>query len=155
MMEVVLILLQPLPFFASDCHPRQTDLILELCKLDIRCLLPSAPPLPPPPPLSHLTSSILILSTHPCIGNAGPPFQSIRVFMSHFTSHLGAGVSTESRCLLQPLLGVCAHESLTTHWIGAQAIWETCISHVNSVDETREDGVCHTLNWTMWQQPSL
>lgn len=49
----------------------------------------------------------------------------------------------------------CVRMSLTTHWNGAQAIWETCLSHVNCVDETREDGVCHTLNWSMWQQPSL
>lgn len=116
------------------------------------------PPHPTPPPSHppHLTSSTLILSTHPCIGNAGPPLQRVWVFMSHFTSHLGPGLSTDSRCFCS-LCWVCVHMRAWPHTGMEPKLFERLAFPMLTLwmKHGREDGVCHTLNWTMWRQPSL
>lgn len=132
----------------SACHlflatnPRQTDLISD-CKLNSLCST-----LPPP----HLTLH-LFSSTHSHRKYRAAHYRAFgclwvtlpHIWDRHWAQYPDAFAVSVG----------CVRMSLTTHWNGAQAIWEACLSDVNFVDETQEDGVCHTLNWSMWQQPSL
>lgn len=126
-------------------NKRQTD----LCKFTCLCLWSSTPPRPPHLTLCQCPSDPLICAEE-LQGCHYTAFGCLWVTLPHICDRLWAHYPHAFA-----VSAGCVHMSLTTHWNGAQAIWETCLSCVKSVDKTWEDGVCHTLNWSMWQQPLL